>query len=370
MKEQHAAVVRVKATVEDENAALKLKLAELAASHATVKEANAALKAENAALKAQAASTLTEILTAVAAVTAGAMEILPVRLSDSRQFAEWRVGGIPPPPPPPAAELTPASALPLGPQFDRAWCAAVCANGWMVEIDVAGGDMRAEVTRDVPGYCTLRSAAPLPGLGPSPRFGPGGQRHPTYRIIVERWGVSGGEGCLGFVPSHHMYMYGGGAATAVAPTPEYGIHNYGGWYIQVCASRAGEVNSDAKYSGWTVTPPLASGWSVFSRAHSAYATTAEVPPVPEGGAVEFAVDDAAGTCRVAFYTPVAVAGGFVEAPHAKMELRFVATAANKDWFGRPVPARTAPTAAGSRLTLYPAVQVFNNSRIVWRFAAV
>jgi hypothetical protein len=141
MKEQHAAVVRVKATVEDENAALKLKLAELAASHATVKEANAALKTENAALKAQAASTLTEILAAVTAITTGAMEILPVR-SDSRQFVEWRVGGIPSPLPPlRAVELPPAVEPPVGSQFDRAWCAAVCANGWKVDIDAAVGDV-------------------------------------------------------------------------------------------------------------------------------------------------------------------------------------------------------------------------------------
>jgi hypothetical protein len=59
------------------------------------------------------------------------------------------------------------------------------------------------------------------------------------------------------------------------------------------------------------------------------------PPVPEGSAVEFAVDYAAGTSRVAFYTPAAVAGRFVEAPYARMELRFVATDAEDvpDWGG-------------------------------------
>jgi hypothetical protein len=55
--------------------------------------------------------------------------------------------------------------------------------------------------------------------------------------------------------------------------------------------------------------------------------------------VEFAVDYYEGTCRVAFYTPAAVAGGFVEAPHAKTELRFVATAAGKDMTGVLLPAR-------------------------------
>jgi hypothetical protein len=103
-------------------------------------------------------------------------------------------------------------------------------------------------------------------------------------------------------------------------------------------------------------------------AASAYATTAVVPPVPEGGAVEFAVDYAAGSCRVAFYTPAAVAGGFVEAPHAKMELRFVATAAGEDWRGVPIPARSVPTAADSNVALYPAVETYGGGN-VWRFSA-
>jgi hypothetical protein len=68
--------------------------------------------------------------------------------------------------------------------------------------------------------------------------------------------------------------------------------------------------------------------------------------------VEFAVDYAAGTCRVAFYTPAVVAGGFVEAPYAKMELRFVATEADEQ---SKIPARSVPTLADSGVALYPAV---------------
>jgi hypothetical protein len=68
-----------------------------------------------------------------------------------------------------------------------------------------------------------------------------------------------------------------------------------------------------------------------------------------------AVDYAAGTCRVAFYTPAAVAGGFVETPYAKMELRFVATPPTV-WEWGVVPARVAPTAAaGAGMKLYPAI---------------
>jgi hypothetical protein len=338
MKEQHAATLRVTAKVEAENAALKAKLAELAASHA-------ALKAENAALKAQAElkSTLTEILTAVTAVTTGAMEILPVRPSDSRQFVEWRVDGVPPPP--------------SVPQFDRAWCAAVCAGGSInVDVDAAAGGVRAKVTQKSPlHWCTLLSAVPLPH-GPSPRAGPGGQQQlPAYRVIVEAYGNELGWCLLGFVPSH--CTHGGGAATQW--TAQYDIHNYGGWCIGVHASHAGYVPRDTQYSGWVAMAPGA----------SAYATTDKVPPMPAGSAVEFAVDYAAGTCRVAFYTPAVVAGGFVEAPQVKMELRFVATAAGKD--GRlPLPARTVPTAAAdSGVALFPAVAT-NGSGTVWRFAAV
>jgi hypothetical protein len=94
-----------------------------------------------------------------------------------------------------------------------------------------------------------------------------------------------------------------------------------------------------------------------------YATTVYVPPVPPGSAVEFAVDYAAGTCRVAFYRPAAVAGGFVEAPHAKMELRFVATPAT-----RTVPARSVPTLANSGVELLPAMKA-STSGVAWRFVA-
>jgi hypothetical protein len=354
-KEQHAAALRVRdaiaAKMEDENTALKAdnvalkaKVVDLSASHAIAiskleaqhKEVITKLEAESAALKAQAATTLTEIH---AAVTTGAMEILPVR-RDSRQFVEWRIDGIPRPP--------------VVPQFDRTWCAVVCAGGWIAAIDAGAGDERVEVTRSGSGYCTFRSAAPLP-RSRSPRLGSGAQP-PAYRVIIEAYGAQ--EECaLGFVPSHHIY---GGSAIARIPFPELGICNYGGWYIDVAASRTCDVERDTTYSGWTV----------MTLAESAYATTTEVPPVPAGGAVEFAVDYAAGTCRVAFYTPAAVARGFVDSPQATMELRFVATAASKDRTGLPIPARTVPTAADSGVALYPVVGVYLESGNAWRFAAI
>jgi hypothetical protein len=60
--------------------------------------------------------------------------------------------------------------------------------------------------------------------------------------------------------------------------------------------------------------------------------------VPEGGAVRFTVDYAASTCRLTFYTPAAVAGGFIEPPYATTDLRF----------DPPIP---------EDVTLYPAVNV-------------
>jgi hypothetical protein len=77
------------------------------------------------------------------------------------------------------------------------------------------------------------------------------------------------------------------------------------------------------------------------------------------------VDYAAGTCRVAFYTPAAVAGGFAEAPHAKMELRFVATEVDES---NEIPARSVPTLADSRVELYPAGTTSYGGAI-WRLAS-
>jgi hypothetical protein len=158
---------------------------------------------------------------------------------------------------------------------------------------------------------------------------------------------------------------GTGAAAAVTPIAQRIFREYGGWYIQVRASCEGAVH-DTVVSGWTVLEPLASGAAADAAPNtSAYATTPKVPPLPAGSAVEFAVDSDAGTCRVAFYTPAAVAGGFVEAPYAKMELRFVATEANT-WY--KTPARPVPTLANSGVKLYPAVGT-PDANTVWRFVS-
>jgi hypothetical protein len=185
------------------------------------------------------------------------------------------------------------------------------------------------------GCLTLRSAAPL-----SPRHL---NRLPaSYRIVVEAHNES--QICyLGFVPGH--YPGRNGARAAVTPELRFSIEKYGGWYIAV--GRAGFLSN-----GWTALEPSDSG----------YATTSKIPPVPAGGAVEFAVDYAAGTCRVAFYTPTAVAGGFVT-PHAKMELRFVAAAATEI-----VPARPIPTLPDSGVELYP-VAATDFVGPIWRFAS-
>jgi hypothetical protein len=69
----------------------------------------------------------------------------------------------------------------------------------------------------------------------------------------------------------------------------------------------------------------------------------------------------------AFYTAAVVAGGFVEAPYAKMELRFVATAAEALRESREIPGRSVPTAAAdSRVQLYPAIGA-KHAGAMWSF---
>jgi hypothetical protein len=168
---------------------------------------------------------------------------------------------------------------------------------------------------------------------------------------------------LGFVPSHYAPAD-AGAAAAVAPITHCDLYR-DGWCIDVNPSSDGLL-ADADFSGWVALKPSrhAAGGIAAGADTSAYATTTVVPPVPKGGAVEFAVDYDAGTCSVAFYTPAVVAGGFVEAPHAKMELRFVATTAHE---ACKIPARGIPTLAGSSAELYPAVGT-SLAGAVWRFA--
>jgi hypothetical protein len=303
LKAQHAAAIIANQTtiakLEDAAAAEKRQTAALVA-------ANAVLVAQVAALQGQAALKLSDIHAAIAARQT--LEIHPVR-PDHRQFAEWHTGPVPalptplplPPPPPSAA-------------FDLVWCTADCGSTWKVEIEASCSRAHAAKTGD--RCLTLRSAAPL-----QPR--PAQQEKdqlPAYRVVVEAYGRY--QSCrLGFVPSHHMHK--SGAVTAVIPAAGHSIWNYGGWSIEV-SSRSSQVGSTL-WSGWVALEPLwycAAGGAGCKT--SEYATTSKVPPVPAGSAVEFAMAYAAGTCRVAFYTPAAVAGRFVEAPYAKMELRFVA----------------------------------------------
>jgi hypothetical protein len=202
--------------------------------------------------------------------------------------------------------------------------------------------MCARVTKEGSERLTLRSGAPLPR--PS---GKQQQELPSCRIIVERYSHDGGCN-LGFVPSHGICISAGIVAAVVAKQG-FGIQRYGGWSIKVDKTHHG-VHS----RGWR---------GLLPRGESTYATTDSVPPVPEGGAVGFAVDYSAGTCRVAFYTPEAVAGGFAEAPYAKMELRFEDAPQNE-----LTPARPVPTAPDSGVELYPAVETLYKGAS-WRFAA-
>jgi hypothetical protein len=283
---------------------------------AALQSENAALKAELATLKAQAASELTDIHSGVAT-------LLKLHSRASQQMT-----------------------------FDRTWSAS--SNEWKASIDPDTG-IHAHVTQQGrSAFFTLRSAAPLPSRS---ALAAGRQQHsqlPLYRVIVEAYSKDGW--CfLGFVPKQR--------SDTAATVSGGAIWDYGGWSIQVWPSRDGKVEP-SKYRGWTVLLPTpADGAADAAVDTSAYATTAVVPPVLPGSAVEFAVNNVTGTCRVAFYAPKAVAGGFVEVPHARMELRFIETEAHAG-----MPARSIPTAAGSTVELYPAVMT-GGADAIWRFAA-
>jgi hypothetical protein len=295
-------------------------------------------------------------------VTQLAVEVHPIRRMP-RLFAALNAGPLLEQPKPPFA-------------IDRLWCANAGAGGWGVDIDTTG-DARAHVTRKGRSTCfTLRSAVPLRhprDLPPIALAAATSDAAPTLRaqlpwycVVVDKYNVESRSCYLGFVPSHQHDEF-VGAAVAKTAHRDGDICSYGGWRIDVSASRRGTVHADALYSGWTVLRPhhgaATEGRDGATGDISAYATTTEVPPVPEGGAVGFAVDYAAGTCRVAFYTPKAAATGFVDPPHAKMELRFVATEAKGD-----IPARSVPTAPGSGVQLYPAAMTCG-AGTVWRFVA-
>jgi hypothetical protein len=327
LKMQHAAAMIAK---DDAVAALKAELETVKASHAA---AIGSLEGQVAVLQAQTTSKLTDIHAAIAAMQT--LEVHAVR-PDQRQFAEWHIGPVPPlptPPPPSPAQSPLTSAA-----FDRAWCLSACGMKWKVEMEAATS-VRAHVMRDGDGYLTLRRAAPL--SSPAPVAG-GRPQLPTCRVVVEAYDRT--QSCrLGFV------------AGGISPLLGQPIRKYGGWTIVLHAASAGHVGPNATWSGWTA----------LNASCSVYCTTSTVPAVPAGSAVEFSVDYVAGTCRVAFYTPAAVAGEFMAAPYAKMELRFVATDADA---ASGIPARSVPTLADPATELYPAAET-SYAGATWRFAA-
>jgi hypothetical protein len=312
----------------------------------------AKLEAECGAVKAATALQLSAIHAAVTARLA--LEICPVR-RDRRQFATLHAGPVP---------------LDV---FDREWCKAVCGKKWKADLDENTG-MRVHVTQKGPGHLPLRGATPLPRHAPhsiATSAAAASSPLPSFCVIIEAYnnpqeGAATPQRCeIGFLPSHTS----AGDPVAVTPTRGFSITNYGGWLICVSPSSGLRLNAGPVTNGWTPLQPRAGAAADVAPADlSTYATTAVVPKVPAGGAVEFSVDYAAGTCRVAFYTPTAVAGGFAEAPQAKMELRFVETQAGPLPHYGDVPARSNPTASDSRVRLYPVVSTAHAGAI-WRFAA-
>jgi hypothetical protein len=287
-------------------------------------------------------------LTAIhAAVTSKlALEIHPTR-RDGRQFAALHFGPIP---------LDTYA-------FDTAWCTAACGRNWKVDIDPMT-QTRARAARG-PGWgqVTIRGAAPLPRRVSSTGASP--PQLASYRVVIEAYPAPGKDTqwcVVGFVPSHTSTD-----GTPVTPVMGNSIHHYGGWWFTVCHAATAHFHAgEFGVLGWRPLLVAADGAAADADT-STYATTDVVPVVPAGSAVELAVDYAAGTCRVAFYTPAAVAGGFVDAPYAKMELRFAATPAEDVPNWGAVPARSVPSAAADSCTqLYPAVGT-SWAGATWRF---
>jgi hypothetical protein len=295
-------------------------------AEALMEVARASGNGAHVVLRAEVAAQLATIHAAVTSKLA--LELHPVR-TDRSQFATLHIGPVP------------------FDEFDTVWCASACGEAWKVDVDPVA-HMRAHVTQHGGGYVTLRGVTPLPRRLPT--TGASQQQLPSYRVIIEAYPApADGEVThycnVGLVPSH---SYTDGAV--VTPVVGHDIRHCGGWWFQVNPMVCRGFNISSTVLGWKpLLPRVTVAGDAAAADTSAYATTDVIPPVPAGGAIEFAVDYAAGTCRVAFYTPAAVAGEFAEAPYAKMELRFVATAAEVLPKWGAVPARSVPTAAGNAL---------------------
>jgi hypothetical protein len=245
-------------------------------------------------------------------------------------------------------------------KFDPACAAATNARVDLAE-DTSG--IGSAAVLGFQHHClTLWGAAPLQRLQPSPQQEQQQQQAPlaSYCVIVTAYDTSEFSR-IGFIPGTAL---GGDVNTVIR-----GIAECGGWYIDVAPKSFNPVQAKL-HSGWQPLRPRSTAdphnGVTGDCAFSAYATTAVVPPLPPGGAVQFAVDDATGTCRVAFYMPMTVTGGFMEPPYATMELRFIATDADQNYC---IPARSSPTAAGSGVELFPAVTAFDAcGGASWRFA--
>jgi hypothetical protein len=214
--------------------------------------------------------------------------------------------------------------------FDPDWCVAVCGESdddndevyddgfvdrvvlWTVDLDQSG--TRAHVTQRGYDTLTLRGARPLPH--------PPHATTASFRVIIEDYGDN--KYCtVGFVPDN------------AEPVLGREICEYGGWYITV--------------EPFHSRPLLDSGAFASSDADSDPEAFI-LPAVPPSAAVEFAVDYAAHTCRVAFYAP-AKARDFTAPPDGALELQFVPKA---EYCSNP--ARSDPTMAeGTCMALYPAV---------------
>jgi hypothetical protein len=278
-------------------------ICDLKASHAaTVTAQTATITAQTATITAHAA-TITDLRAQVSELRALSTQRYELVRPEARTAREFIIPYSGPFPPsavlPPSTDVSPLPRIVGLGMFDPEWYAAsIVGTTWQCDLNAPHYDV-AHCTADDGRYLlTLRTDPPLP--------------RDSAGTVVCRFVIEA------YPPDQHATCYLGLIPSSATPTPMWGIPDLGGWELYLSppgphASRAGGTWAPMQPHQGRPLPPDG----------SAYATTAQVPKVPVGGAVEFAVDYAANTCRVAFYTPEGVAAGIRQsAPFAKMELHF------------------------------------------------
>jgi hypothetical protein len=335
MKEQHAATT---AKVEAENAALKARLVELEARiakrEAAIEEKDAIIKAKDAVIQekdaaasgyATAASDLrTSVATLTTQLQAQQYEVVSELGGGSRLYV-IPLGTNPPPAPPPPPPL----------RFDAEWYArSVTGTNFQCDLNAPHYDRVRCIAHEDPhedpvdadaitSRVVVRTAAPLPRPPRRIDAAPTREVTPaTCTFVIVKYAPKD-DGVWDCTPKDDGGVWHcaiGLLPSTAAARPTRSLGHLGGCTVYP------HPNGAHPPGGW---------WTPF--ANSEFANSMKVP---QGGAVRFTVDYAASTCRLACYTPAAVANDFAQPPYATTEL----------FFNTPIP---------DDVTLYPAVNVMH-----------